>query len=96
MYAMLQLDMLQEENDNLLAKVASLGEGVLSMEATLLRKEAALHQREAYVHEYWSSLALLPFEVVVSAGQKAKEEAWDTGSKHCLFEKCLKNYPSLW
>ncbi|XVF44382.1 hypothetical protein PTKIN_Ptkin02bG0115400 [Pterospermum kingtungense] len=25
-------------------------------------------------HEYWSSLAPLPFEVVVSAGQKAKEE----------------------
>ena len=25
-------------------------------------------------HEYWSSLAPLPFEVVTSAGQKAKEE----------------------
>ncbi|KGN64438.1 coiled-coil domain-containing protein SCD2 isoform X1 [Cucumis sativus] len=25
-------------------------------------------------HEYWSSLAPLPFEVVISAGQKAKEE----------------------
>ncbi|KAK6250316.1 hypothetical protein SCA6_004321 [Theobroma cacao] len=30
-------------------------------------------------HEYWSALAPLPFEVVVSAGQKAKEEAWDRG-----------------
>ncbi|GJV87375.1 coiled-coil domain-containing protein SCD2 [Tanacetum coccineum] len=30
-------------------------------------------------HEYWSSLAPLPFEVVVSAGQKAKEECWDKG-----------------
>ncbi|KAK6920454.1 hypothetical protein RJ641_014132 [Dillenia turbinata] len=28
-------------------------------------------------HEHWSSLAPLPFEVVVSAGQKAKEEAWN-------------------
>ncbi|KAM0979221.1 hypothetical protein EV1_015014 [Malus domestica] len=27
-------------------------------------------------HEHWSSLAPLPFEVVVSAGQKAKEESW--------------------
>ncbi|KAJ0896162.1 putative Coiled-coil domain-containing protein SCD2 [Helianthus annuus] len=30
-------------------------------------------------HEYWSSLAPLPFEVVVSSGQKAKEECWDKG-----------------
>ncbi|KAK9120197.1 hypothetical protein Scep_018290 [Stephania cephalantha] len=30
-------------------------------------------------HEYWSSLAPLPFEVVVSAGQKAKEESWNQG-----------------
>lgn len=30
-------------------------------------------------HEFWSALAPLPFEVVVSAGQKAKEEAWDRG-----------------
>ncbi|MED6223032.1 scaffold protein Scd2 [Stylosanthes scabra] len=28
-------------------------------------------------HEYWSSLAPLPFEVVISAGQKAKEESWN-------------------
>lgn len=27
-------------------------------------------------HEHWSSLAPLPFEVVISAGQKAKEESW--------------------
>ncbi|KAM1035350.1 hypothetical protein ACFX13_039336 [Malus domestica] len=27
-------------------------------------------------HEHWSSLAPLPFEVVISAGQKAKEEPW--------------------
>ncbi|CAN1295083.1 Coiled-coil domain-containing protein SCD2 [Linum perenne] len=30
-------------------------------------------------HEYWSSLAPLPFEVVLSAGQKAKEERWEKG-----------------
>ncbi|CDP18971.1 unnamed protein product [Coffea canephora] len=29
--------------------------------------------------EYWSSLAPLPFEVVISAGQKAKEESWERG-----------------
>ncbi|KAI7749183.1 hypothetical protein M8C21_028238 [Ambrosia artemisiifolia] len=31
-------------------------------------------------HEYWSSLAPLPFEVVVSSGQKAKEECWEKGN----------------
>lgn len=30
-------------------------------------------------YEYWSSLAPLPFEVVISAGQKAKEEYWEKG-----------------
>ncbi|XP_038692342.1 coiled-coil domain-containing protein SCD2-like isoform X2 [Tripterygium wilfordii] len=28
-------------------------------------------------YEYWSSLAPLPFEIVISAGQKAKEECWE-------------------
>ncbi|KAK1551960.1 hypothetical protein Q3G72_007998 [Acer saccharum] len=28
-------------------------------------------------YEYWSSLAPLPFEVVISAGQKAKEQCWE-------------------
>ncbi|XP_061339871.1 coiled-coil domain-containing protein SCD2-like isoform X2 [Gastrolobium bilobum] len=28
-------------------------------------------------YEHWSSLAPLPFEVVISAGQKAKEESWN-------------------
>lgn len=27
-------------------------------------------------HEHWSSFAPLPFEVVISAGQKAREESW--------------------
>ncbi|KAJ7945639.1 Coiled-coil domain-containing protein SCD2 [Quillaja saponaria] len=31
-------------------------------------------------YEHWSSLAPLPFEVVVSAGQKAKEESWNKGA----------------
>uniref|UniRef100_A0A2P2L6S2 Uncharacterized protein LOC103454897 n=1 Tax=Rhizophora mucronata TaxID=61149 RepID=A0A2P2L6S2_RHIMU len=30
-------------------------------------------------HEHWSALAPLPFEIVISAGQKAKEELWDRG-----------------
>ncbi|KAK1403179.1 Coiled-coil domain-containing protein SCD2 [Heracleum sosnowskyi] len=33
-------------------------------------------------HEYWSSLAPLPFEVVISAGQKAKENIWGKGDKN--------------
>lgn len=32
-------------------------------------------------HEYWSSFAPLPFELVISAGQKAKEECLEKG-KH--------------
>lgn len=30
-------------------------------------------------HEHWSSLAPLPLELVISAGQKAKEESWNKG-----------------
>ncbi|XP_016446049.2 coiled-coil domain-containing protein SCD2 isoform X1 [Nicotiana tabacum] len=30
-------------------------------------------------HEHWSSFAPLPFEVVISAGQKAREESWSGG-----------------
>nr|GMC69111.1 coiled-coil domain-containing protein SCD2-like isoform X1 [Ipomoea batatas] len=30
-------------------------------------------------HEYWSSLAPIPLEVVNSAGEKAREESWDGG-----------------
>lgn len=30
-------------------------------------------------HEHWSSLAPLPFEVVISAGQKAKEDSLHRG-----------------
>ncbi|XP_031277238.1 coiled-coil domain-containing protein SCD2-like isoform X2 [Pistacia vera] len=30
-------------------------------------------------HEHWSAFAPLPFEVVISAGQKAKEDSWEKG-----------------
>lgn len=32
-------------------------------------------------HEHWSSFAPLPFEVVISAGQKAKE-SWNESSSY--------------
>ncbi|TXG55968.1 hypothetical protein EZV62_017281 [Acer yangbiense] len=35
-------------------------------------------------YEYWSSLAPLPFEVVVSAGQKAKEQSDDNNEKRSV------------
>ncbi|KAL4559821.1 hypothetical protein LXL04_031967 [Taraxacum kok-saghyz] len=31
-------------------------------------------------HEHWSSFAPLPFEVVISAGQKAQEDSWHGGN----------------
>lgn len=30
-------------------------------------------------HEHWSAFAPLPFEIVISAGQKAKEASWAKG-----------------
>lgn len=44
-------------------------------------------------YELWSSLAPLPFEVVVSAGQKAKEECWEKGDDST--EKRSKLVPDL-
>lgn len=35
-------------------------------------------------HEYWSSLAPIPLEVVTSAGQKAKDELWSNGNDKIL------------
>ncbi|TYG90924.1 hypothetical protein ES288_A12G221800v1 [Gossypium darwinii] len=46
-------------------------------------------------HEYWSALAPLPFEVVVSAGQKAKEEAWDKGGGHSDRSKIVRDLNDL-
>ncbi|CDY64711.1 BnaA06g38700D [Brassica napus] len=36
-------------------------------------------------HEHWSSLAPLPFELVTSAAQKAKDLSWDKGSSKFRF-----------
>lgn len=33
-------------------------------------------------YEYWSSLAPLPLEVVISAGQKSMEESYNQGKKY--------------
>ncbi|TYG72003.1 hypothetical protein ES288_D05G445000v1, partial [Gossypium darwinii] len=46
-------------------------------------------------HEYWSALAPLLFEVVVSAGQKAKEEAWDKGGGHSDRSKIVRDLNDL-
>ncbi|CAI0463697.1 unnamed protein product [Linum tenue] len=46
-------------------------------------------------HEYWSSLAPLPLEIVLSAGQKAKEECWDKGGDDDKKEKRSKLAPDL-
>ncbi|CAL1383538.1 unnamed protein product [Linum trigynum] len=46
-------------------------------------------------HEYWSSLAPLPLEIVLSAGQKAKEECWDKGGDDGEKEKRSKLAPDL-
>ncbi|KAG6791378.1 hypothetical protein POTOM_000496 [Populus tomentosa] len=42
-------------------------------------------------HEYWSSLAPLPFEVVVSAGQKAKEECDEDSEKRSTLAQDLSD-----
>lgn len=44
-------------------------------------------------HGQWSSLAPLPLEVVVSAGQKAKEESWNQGDdlERSKFERDLND-----
>lgn len=37
-------------------------------------------------HEHWSSLAPLPFELVISAGQKAKEESWNKSENELVLK----------
>jgi len=44
-------------------------------------------------HEHWSSLAPLPFELVISAGQKAKEESWNKSENEFVL-KIHYNYVS--
>ncbi|KAK4569212.1 hypothetical protein RGQ29_004562 [Quercus rubra] len=46
-------------------------------------------------HEHWSSLAPLPFEVVISAGQKAKEESWDRGGDDPDRSKLVRDISDL-
>ncbi|XP_042048703.1 coiled-coil domain-containing protein SCD2-like [Salvia splendens] len=43
-------------------------------------------------HEYWSSLAPLPLEIVLSAGQKAKEERWDKGHNNSQRSKLVEDF----
>lgn len=46
-------------------------------------------------HEYWSSLAPLPFEIVLSAGQKAKEECWEKGDNNPERGKLVQDFNDL-
>ncbi|KAJ7957186.1 Coiled-coil domain-containing protein SCD2 [Quillaja saponaria] len=46
-------------------------------------------------YEHWSSLAPLPFEVVISAGQKAKEESWNKGADHPDRSKLVRDLNDL-
>ncbi|CAI9113731.1 OLC1v1014391C1 [Oldenlandia corymbosa var. corymbosa] len=46
-------------------------------------------------HEYWSSLAPLPFEIVISAGQKAREESWTGGDDNDRKTKHVRNLSDL-
>ncbi|XP_071926874.1 coiled-coil domain-containing protein SCD2 isoform X2 [Coffea arabica] len=45
--------------------------------------------------EYWSSLAPLPFEVVISAGQKAKEESWERDDSNPERGKLVQDFNDL-
>ncbi|KAK4256895.1 hypothetical protein QN277_006558 [Acacia crassicarpa] len=46
-------------------------------------------------HEHWSSLAPLPFEVVISAGQKAKEESWNKSADDKDRSKVVRDLSDL-
>ncbi|XP_024023437.1 coiled-coil domain-containing protein SCD2 isoform X2 [Morus notabilis] len=46
-------------------------------------------------HEHWSSVAPLPFEVVISAGQKAKEESWNAGADDSDRSKPVRDLSDL-
>lgn len=47
-------------------------------------------------HEYWSSFAPLPLEVVISAGQKAKEESNNQGKLSCPYYNYSWSYNTFW
>ncbi|KAI4336380.1 hypothetical protein L6164_014914 [Bauhinia variegata] len=46
-------------------------------------------------HEHWSSLAPLPFEIVISAGQKAKEESSNRGADEPDRSKIVRDLSDL-
>jgi hypothetical protein len=46
-------------------------------------------------HEHWSSLAPLPFELVISAGQKAKEESRNNGNDSDRRSKLVRDLNDL-
>ncbi|KAI3684402.1 hypothetical protein L6452_33625 [Arctium lappa] len=46
-------------------------------------------------HEHWSSFAPLPFEVVISAGQKAREESWHGGDEDSDRRKLVRDINDL-
>lgn len=46
-------------------------------------------------HEHWSSFAPLPFEVVISAGQKAREESWHGGDDDTDRRKLVRDINDL-
>ncbi|KAF7834048.1 coiled-coil domain-containing protein SCD2-like isoform X1 [Senna tora] len=46
-------------------------------------------------HEHWSSLAPLPFELVTSAGQKAKEESWNKSAEDPDRSKLVRDLSDL-
>ncbi|KAM0066307.1 putative Coiled-coil domain-containing protein SCD2 [Helianthus debilis subsp. tardiflorus] len=46
-------------------------------------------------HEHWSSFAPLPFEVVISAGQKARDESWHVGEDDSDRRKVVRDINDL-
>ncbi|KAI3773538.1 hypothetical protein L1987_48068 [Smallanthus sonchifolius] len=46
-------------------------------------------------HEHWSSFAPLPFEVVISAGQKARDESWHVGDDDSNRRKVVRDINDL-
>lgn len=46
-------------------------------------------------HEHWSSFAPLPLEVVISAGQKAREESWNEGNDDPERSKLVRDLNDL-
>ncbi|XP_020699550.1 coiled-coil domain-containing protein SCD2 isoform X2 [Dendrobium catenatum] len=56
---------------------------------------AAQHDMAASKYEYWSSLAPLPLEVVISAGQKAKEESSNKGNEFSGRNKLVRELSDI-